>query len=91
MTIEATTWCFARLVRDFEKPGAVRRKAQKEKVENTAESACLLWHLTLDLQAQFPISKEAVEKHILEPWADSSLVGTLNCTRFCLRNVRRWL
>ena len=70
MTIEATTWCFARLVQDFEKPGAVRRKAQKEKVENTAESACLLWHLTLDLQAQFPISKEAVEKHILEPWAD---------------------
>ena len=72
MTIEATTWCFARLVRDFEKPGAVRRKAQTEKVENTAESACLLWHLTLDLQAQFPISKEAVEKHILEPWADGS-------------------
>ena len=72
MTIEATTWCFARLVQDFEKPGAVRRKAQKEKVEGTAESACLLWHLAMDLQAQFPISKEVVEKHILEPWADGS-------------------
>ena len=72
MTIEATTWCFNRLLRDFEKPGAVRKKASKEKVESTAESACLLWHLTMELQGQFPISKEAVVEHILDPWADGS-------------------
>ena len=72
MSPVATELAFKRLIRDHEKPGAVRKKAAKDHMESVAETACLLSNLATQLMETFPISRADVEKHIFEPWLEGA-------------------
>ena len=71
MSIDVTKLIFRRIFAEFEGNPAANRKLPKMRVDQIAESACVLVNLTKQLCEQFPIPMAHAETEILDQWVAS--------------------